>query len=128
MTIKEVSKLYGLSNDTLRFYEKEGLIGPIKKTSGGIRNYDEHDLARIQFIKCMRSADLSIPVLRQYVKLYDLGKSTEKERREILVSERDKLIEKINQMNEALERLNKKIELYDSGKLEYLLEKKDKNE
>ena len=128
MTIKEVSKLYGLSNDTLRFYEKEGLIGPIKKTSGGIRNYDEHDLARIQFIKCMRSADLSITVLRKYVELYDIGKSTEKERREILVSERDKLIEKINQMNEALERLNKKIELYDSGKLEYLLEKKDKNE
>ncbi len=123
MTIKEVTEITGLSSDTLRFYEKEGLIGPINKTSGGIRNYNEHDLARIRFIKCMRSADLSIPVLREYVRLYDQGKDTESKRREILVNERAKLIEKINNMNEALERLNKKIELYDSGKLEYLLKK-----
>lgn len=123
MTIKEVSEISGLSSDTLRFYEKEGLVGPVKKTSGGIRNYSEHDLARIQFIKCMRSADLSIPVLREYVKLYEMGKETELERREILVKERDNLINRIKEMNEALDKLNKKIELYDSGKLEYLLKK-----
>ena len=123
MTIKEVSEISGLSSDTLRFYEKEGLVGPVKKTSGGIRNYSEHDLARIQFIKCMRGADLSIPVLREYVKLYDMGSKTEKDRREILVKERDNLINRIKEMNEALDKLNKKIELYDSGKLEYLLKK-----
>lgn len=121
MTIKEAAEISGISSDTLRFYEKEGLVGPIKKTSGGIRNYSEKDLARIKFVKCMRSADLSIPILREYITLYAEGKDTESKRREILVSERDKLIERINKMNEALDKLNKKIELYDSGKLEYLL-------
>ena len=64
MTIKEVSKMYNLSPDTLRFYEKKGLIGPVKKTSGGIRDYEEEDLKRIEFIKCMRSAEIPVIVLK----------------------------------------------------------------
>ena len=63
MTIKEVGKMFDLSNDTLRYYEKVGLIGPIKKNKSGIRDYDEFDLKRIEFVKCMRGADLPIEVL-----------------------------------------------------------------
>ena len=68
ITIKEVSEKFSLSKDTLRFYEKKGLIGPVKKTSGGIRNYDEEDLARIEFIKCMRAAEIPIDALKKYMK------------------------------------------------------------
>lgn len=121
MTIKEVSKLYNLSPDTLRFYEKKGLIGPIKKTSGGIRNYEEDDLKRIEFIKCMRSAEIPVIVLKEYVDLFAAGDETIKERRELLEEQKHILENKIAKMQEAYEKLNKKIDMYYSGELEKYL-------
>ncbi len=47
MTIKEVSRRYGLSADTLRYYERVGLIPPVPRTSGGMRDYDEASLDRL---------------------------------------------------------------------------------
>ena len=121
MTIKEVSKMYNLSPDTLRFYEKKGLIGPIKKTSGGIRDYEEDDLKRIEFIKCMRSAEIPVIVLKEYVDLFSAGDETIKERRKLLEEQKYILENKIANMQEAYEKLNKKIDMYYSGELEKYL-------
>ncbi len=121
MTIKEVSKMYNLSPDTLRFYEKKGLIGPVKKTSGGIRDYEEEDLKRIEFIKCMRSAEIPVIVLKEYVDLFSAGDETIKERRKLLEEQKHILEDKIAKMQEAYEKLNKKIDMYYSGELEKYL-------
>ena len=121
MTIKEVSKMYNLSPDTLRFYEKKGLIGPVKKTSGGIRDYEEEDLKRIEFIKCMRSAEIPVIVLKEYVDLFSAGDETIKERRKLLEEQKRILEDKIAKMQEAYEKLNKKIDMYYSGELEKYL-------
>ena len=121
MTIKEVSKMYNLSPDTLRFYEKKGLIGPVKKTSGGIRDYEEEDLKRIEFIKCMRSAEIPVIVLKEYVALFSAGDETIKERRKLLEEQKHILEDKIAKMQEAYEKLNKKIDMYYSGELEKYL-------
>lgn len=121
MTIKEVSKMYNLSLDTLRFYEKKGLIGPVKKTSGGIRDYEEDDLKRIEFIKCMRSAEIPVIVLKEYVDLFSAGDATIKERRKLLEEQKRILEDKIAKMQEAYEKLNKKIDMYYSGELEKYL-------
>lgn len=121
MTIKEVSKMYNLSPDTLRFYEKKGLIGPVKKTSGGIRDYEEDDLKRIEFIKCMRSAEIPVIVLKEYVDLFAAGDETIKERRKLLEEQKHILEDKIAKMQEAYEKLNKKIDMYYSGELEKYL-------
>lgn len=94
MTIKEISDMYDLSPDTLRFYEKKGLIGPIQRTKSGIRNYSEPDLKRIEFIKCMRGADLPIDVLKKYVDLFEQGDKTINERRLLLENQRTILKEK----------------------------------
>ena len=121
MTIKEVAEKFDMTNDTLRYYEKVGLVGPVKKNSSGMRVYSESDLKRIEFIKCMRSAGISIEVLKKYVDLYDEGESTKLERQHLLEEEQDKLEEKIKTMTEALEKLKYKIELYKTNKLdEYL--------
>lgn len=112
MTIKEVSTKMDLTNDTLRYYERVGLIGPIKKTTSGIRDYDEADLRRIEFVKCMRAADLPIEVLVKYMQLFDKGDNTIKDRIELLKNQRVILKDKIEEMNKALERLNYKIDLY----------------
>lgn len=112
ITIQEVAETYALSKDTLRYYEKEGLIGPIEKNKSGIREYTEEDLARIEFVKCMRSAGLSIAVLKEYIKLYDEGDHTKSDRIKLLEHERVALKEKIECMQQAYEKLEYKIDYY----------------
>ncbi len=113
MKIAEVSKKMNLSQDTLRYYERIGLIPPVKRNSSGIRDYTENDIGWVEFIKCMRGAGLSIESLIEYVKLFEKGDKTARARKDILFEEREKLIERINSMQETLERLNKKIESYE---------------
>ena len=76
MKIAEVSKEYGLSVDTLRYYERIGLLPNVTRTASGIRDYSEQDCARVQFVKCMRAASVSIEALIEYMALYDQGDST----------------------------------------------------
>ncbi|HNW87598.1 MAG TPA: MerR family transcriptional regulator, partial [Candidatus Limiplasma sp.] len=70
MTIAEVCKRYSLSADTLRYYERVGLLPAIKRTSGGIRDYSEKDCRWVEYIKCMRSAGVSVETLVEYVMLF----------------------------------------------------------
>lgn len=123
MTINEVSKKLDITQDTLRFYEKTGLIGPIRRDKSGYRNYQEEDLRRIEFVKCMRGAELSIDVLRTYLRLFDEGDETKEERKELLIKQKKILDEKISTMQKASERLEYKITLYNNGKLDKYLEK-----
>ena len=94
MKISEVSKKYDISPDTLRYYEKEGLLPNVKKNSSGIREYSEMDCNWVEFIKCMRGAGLSIEVLARYIELFNMGDKTREKRKNILIQERAKLIEK----------------------------------
>lgn len=113
MTIAEVSKRFNLSADTLRYYERIGLIPSVNRNASGIRNYTEEDCNWIQFIKCMRSAGLSIEVLVEYVSMFQQGTSTIKARKELLIEQRSQLAEKIKEMQQTLERLDKKIDGYE---------------
>ena len=111
MTIKEVSEKFNISEDTLRYYEKEGLIHDVPRKSGK-RDYGQKELDNIEFIVCMRGAGLSIEVLKEYIKLIAKGEETAEERRNLLIEERKKLKQKLDDMNKAYERLNYKIDVY----------------
>jgi DNA-binding transcriptional MerR regulator len=115
MTISEVSKQCDISPDTLRYYEKAGLLSDVNRTSGGIRNYTEQDCVQIEFVKCMRSAGLSIEILRKYFELFKRGKRTLKARRNLLVAERTALQERFVELQETLKRLDYKISVYDKA-------------
>lgn len=114
MTIAEVSKQYNISADTLRYYERIGLIPPVNRNKNGIRDYTDEDCKWVDFIKCMRSAGLPIEVLIEYVTLFRQGNSTIEARKEILIEQCGILEEKINFMTATLERLNYKIDNYDT--------------
>ena len=88
MKIAEVSKEYGLSADTLRYYERIGLLPNVTRTASGIRDYSEQDCARVQFVKCMRAASVSIEALIEYMALYDQGDSTLEARKTLLEEQR----------------------------------------
>jgi MerR family transcriptional regulator, aldehyde-responsive regulator len=113
MTITEVSKKYDMTPDTLRYYERIGLIPPVNRNGSGIRDYTEEDCKWVYFMKCMRSAGLSIEVLVEYETLFQQGNSTIKARKELLIEQRSKLAEKIKEMQETYERLDKKIDGYE---------------
>mgnify|MGYP001084696199 FL=1 len=117
MTISEVSKKYGLTQDTLRYYERIGLIPYINRTSSGIRDYTKEACKWIEFIKCMRLAGLPIETLIEYVALDQEGDSTITARKELLIEEREKLLERIKEMQKTLERLNHKISRYEEAEL-----------
>ncbi len=112
MTIAEVSKKYNITPDTIRYYEKIGLIPHVPRNKSGIRDFDENSCNWIEFIKCMRSAGLSIEVLTQYISLFKQGNKTAKVRKELLVEQRKKLLEKQEDINRTIKRLDYKIELY----------------
>ena len=117
MKIAEVSEKFGLSVDTLRYYERVGLIPPVHRNQGGIRDYDELDLRRVDFIKCMRGASLPVEVLIDYMALVQQGDSTIEARKEILIEQRDLVAARLEEMQKTLERLNYKIEVYEKALL-----------
>lgn len=113
MTIREVSEKYNIPADTLRYYERVGAIPPVTRTSGGIRNYTEQDIAWVQLAKCMRSAGLPVEVLIEYLQLYQQGDSTIPARLQLLVEQREVLLEQKKSINEMLAKLNYKISRYE---------------
>ena len=113
MTIKEVSEKYGISQDTLRYYEKIGAIPPVTRTAGGVRNYTEADIGWVENAVCMRSAGLPVDVIAEYCRLYSMGDSTISARLKLLADQRQKLIAQKEQLEAEIARLDYKIERYE---------------
>jgi DNA-binding transcriptional MerR regulator len=117
MKIAEVSEQFGLSSDTLRYYERVGLIPTVNRNGSGIRDYNELDLRRVEFIKCMRSAGLPVEVLIEYVALVQRGDKTIEARKEILKEQREQLLARMKEMQKTLDILDHKIEVYENAVL-----------
>ncbi|VBB04957.1 Hypothetical protein LUCI_0163 [Lucifera butyrica] len=115
MTIAEVSGKFDITQDTLRYYERIGLIPHVNRNKSGIRNYTEEDCNWVEFIKCMRSAGLPIEVLIEYVGLFQQGDETIKARKKLFIEQRKQLIARIENMKKMLERLNYKIASYEQA-------------
>lgn len=110
MTIAQVSRQYGLSADTLRYYEKIGLLPPVPRTKEGIRDYDECSCRWIELIRDLRSAGVGIEALLEYTALLRQGDKTALERKALLVKQRDLMAQDICRRQEMLCRLDRKIE------------------
>ena len=111
--IHELAKLFDLCPDTLRYYERIGLLPRGGRTAGGNRDYSEEDCHWVEFIKCMRAAGLSIEALVEYVALVQQGDETLQARKQLLIEQRFQLAQRIQEMNETLQRLDHKIAMYD---------------
>ena len=115
MTIKEVSEKFKISQDTLRYYERIGLIPPVSRTASGIRNYQESDLGWVEHAVFMRSAGVPIEALIEYVKLFQIGDSTFEARRQLLKEQYDILEEQKQQIEATMERLKDKVSRYEEA-------------
>ena len=117
MKIAEVSEQHKISSDTLRYYERAGLIPPVNRNGNGIRDYNELDIRRVEFIKCMRSAGLPIEVLIKYMGLVQQGDKTNEARKNILKEQRELLLMRMREMQKTLDILDHKIEVYENAVL-----------
>ncbi|RPI83788.1 MAG: MerR family transcriptional regulator [Chloroflexi bacterium] len=117
MKIADVSERYGISLDTLRYYERVGLIPPVNRNGSGIRDYSDIDMRRVEFIKCMRSAGLPIETLIEYVGLVQQGDQTIEVRKVILKVQREQLAARMKEMQKTLDLLDHKIEVYEHAVL-----------
>lgn len=115
MTIKEVSEKYGISQDTLRYYERVQVIPAVTRTSGGIRDYQEEDLKWVELAVCMRNAGLPIESLIEYQKLFQAGDETIPARLELLQSQMKILKKQKEQIEEMIGRLSYKIDRYEEA-------------
>jgi DNA-binding transcriptional MerR regulator len=113
MRISEVSEQSGISPDTLRYYERIGLLPPVNRNNGGIRDYSELDVRRVEFVKCMRSVGLSIDVLIEYYSMVQQGDQTIEARKEILKDQREQLVAKMGEIQQTLDLLDRKISVYE---------------
>ncbi len=113
MTITEVSKQYGLTPDTLRYYERIGLIPPVPRGKSGARDYDRTSCQWVELMKCMRSAGVQIEALIEYAALAQQGDGSLEARRDLLIRQREQRAARMADMQSSLDRLNYKIEHYD---------------
>ena len=98
MTIREVAAKTNMSTDTLRYYERIGLLPPVPRNAAGIRNYDEYCVNFINFIKKLKASGMSLEHIIDYIRLAEMGDATIQERKKLLAEARETLIEKINSL------------------------------
>ena len=116
MTIKEVCEKYNLTADTLRYYERVGVIPEVTRTAGGIRDYQEEDIGWVEHAICMRDAGVPVEMLIEYVKLFQEGDSTLEARANLLKEARVQILEAKKKYDTALEKLDYKIGRYEVAK------------
>ena len=115
MTIKEVCEKYGISADTLRYYERVGVIPEVNRTKGGIRDYSEEDIRWVENAICMRNAGVPVEMLIDYVRLFREGDGTFQARRDLLAEARRDIQEQVDKLQETAELLDYKISRYEEA-------------
>ncbi|KJY48166.1 uncharacterized protein JG29_08530 [Bombilactobacillus mellis] len=109
--IGEISKITNLTIDTLRYYEKEGLITPARDQNN-IRMYSDSDIRWIQFIKKLKQTGMPLKNIKEYSNLRDQGDSTINERLSLLYEQKQRLEQNSKQLEEHILFLNNKIDIY----------------
>lgn len=122
MTIKEISQEFDLTKDTIRYWEKEKLIPPVKRDESGYRVYDQYEENWVFYIKVLRKAGISVKQLKYFVNIYQVGSSSDK-RKSLLTDQRDQLKKQMIEIQKTINYLNYKIDHFDDHLLTFEKEK-----
>ena len=121
-SMKETCKKVGMSYQTLKFYCNQGLIPNVKRDKNNYRIFDDNNIGWIKSLSCLKKCGMSIEEIREYLNLCLLGESTIPKRKLLLDAKREKLIEKLNQIQESIDYIDWKQGFYNdilSGKTKY---------
>jgi len=113
MHIKKAVQITGLTADTIRYYERIGIIGSVPRLENGIRDFDDRSINQLHFAKVMRTAGMSIEALKQYIDfIYEDDDATIPARKAMLIDAADEIDEKINSLVTARDYLRYKVKNY----------------
>lgn len=112
-TMKDVCGKFNLPYETLRYYCNEGLIPNVKRDSNNYRIFDERDIRWIEGLQCLRQCGLSIKELKEYLELSLIGKSTVKQRKEMLAIRKNALLKQRLVIDSSIEYIDKKQQFFD---------------
>lgn len=111
-SMKEVTQITGLSEHTLRFYEKQQLIINIKRDSNNYRLYSDFDIQWIQFLTKVKSTNMPLKDIQKYAELMAIGNSTLAEREEMLLKHKQRITEQISTLSDILIQIDNKLQRY----------------
>jgi DNA-binding transcriptional MerR regulator len=115
-SVKQAADLAGISSDTLRFYEKKGLLFTINRSPSGHRRFSSQNIEWLRFIVCLKSTGMSLDAIKQYRDMLDEGPSTEQQRLQLLLDHKQQTEQQIACLNRNLEHVQRKIEHYQNGR------------
>ena len=112
----QIADKTGFSLDTLRYYERIGLLDDIARTAGGQRIFDDNDIAWLGILRCLRDTGMPIAEMQEFVRLMNGGAGTATERAEVLTAHHQRVEDQINRLQGHLAQIRSKIEIYRDGK------------
>ena len=115
-TVGEMAKMLGVSASTLRYYDKEGLLPFVERSSGGIRMFRDSDIEWLQVIGCMKKAGMSIKDIKQYIEMALQGDETLGLRRDMFRRQREALKAQMEELRHAMEMVEYKCWYYETAK------------
>ena len=111
-TIGQAAKKMGLTAHTLRYYDKEGLLPFVAKSSSGLRIFADSDIEWLVMIECLKGTGMSLKDIKQYIDWFIEGDSTLELRLEMFKKQKAKLEEQMSQLKKHLEKIDFKIAYY----------------
>ena len=114
-TVGEMAKTLGVPASTLRYYDKEGLLPFVKRSSGGIRMFEEKDYEWLKVISCLKKAGMSLKDIREYIQLAMEGDSTIDQRLDLFLNQRKVLLEQMAELQQTLDTLDYKCWYYETA-------------
>ena len=111
-SISDTAERFGLEPHTLRFYEREGIVTP-SRTKKGIRFYTEENIGQLEIAMCLKNTGMSLKDIKKYFDLCRLGEKTLEARREIFLSQREKVLQEMETLTANLKKIEHKISWYD---------------
>lgn len=115
-TVSEMAKLMNVAPSTLRFYDKEGLLPFVERSSSGTRIFTEHDFGWLQIISCLKSAGMSIKEIRRYIELSMVGDDTIDARLKMFLDQRERILKQMAELQQTLDTVDYKCWYYETAK------------
>jgi Predicted transcriptional regulators len=114
-SIGETARRIGVNPSTLRYYDKEGLLPSVQRSSGGVRVFTENDFTWLRLIGCLKATGLPIKEIRQYIVWLQQGESTLVQRRDMFYKQKSAVEEQMAELQRALDAVTYKCWLYDKA-------------
>lgn len=115
-TVGEMAKLLGVAPSTLRYYDQEGLLPFVERSSNGIRVFKDSDYEWLQVIECLKKTGMQLKDIREFIHMAMQGDDTIEDRLELIIRQQEAVRQQIAQLQQTLETLDFKRWYYETAR------------